>query len=165
MRRPENIDARRRQERAYALFIAGLTYQQIADSPDDKRPGKPLYGDRGAAHKAVKAAMERHVGADEVEEMRQVEALRLDALQRAHWAKAMQGVGWDTDRVLQIMDQRARLFGLRKPERKQIEVITSDTVQAAIDELTRQIAEGDAAEQALAAQIDGIFTEDGDVTR
>jgi hypothetical protein len=165
MRRPENIDARRRQERAYALFIAGLTYQQIADSPDDKRPGKSLYSDRGAAHKAVKAAMERHVGADEVEEMRQTEGLRLDALQRAHWAKAMQGVGWDTDRVLAIMEQRARLFGLRKPERKQIEVVTRDTVQAAIDELTRQIAEGEAAEAALGAQIDGIFTEDGDLAR
>jgi hypothetical protein len=148
-RRPENQDNIRRQERAYALFMAGMTFEQIAASVDPGRPGEKLYANRGSAYKAVQAAIERHTGFAEVEEMRQVENLRLDALQRAHWAKAMQGKGFDTDRVLAIMDQRARLNGLRAPERKQVEVLTTDTVQAAIDELTRQIAEEDALAAAM----------------
>jgi hypothetical protein len=160
-RRPENQDAMRRQERAYALFIGGATFPQIAASPDPERGGKPLYSDKGSAYKAVQRAIERHTGFDEVEEMRRVENLRLDALQRAHWAKALRGSGWDTDRVLAIMDQRARLNGLRAPERKQIEVLTTDTVQAAIDQLTREIAEEDAMTAALAADPDLLNT-DGD---
>jgi len=160
-RRPENQDAIRRQERAYALFIGGATFPQIAASADPERAGQTLYADKGAAYKAVQRAIERHVGFREVEEMRQVENLRLDALQRGHWAKALRGSGWDTDRVLAIMDQRARLNGLRAPERKQIEVLTVDTVQAAIDQLTREIAEEDALVAGLAVD-DGALTADGD---
>lgn len=161
-RRPENIDAMRRQERAFALYMAGMTYQQIADSKDPGRPGETLYaGNKGSAHRAVQTAIERHTGFDQVEQMRQIEGLRYDALQRAHWAKAMNGSGWDTDRILRIMEQRARLFGLNAPTRNQIEVLTNDTVQAAIDQLTREIAE----EDALAASLShdpGLLDTNGD---
>lgn len=150
-RRPENIDATRRQERAYALFIAGLSYQAIAESPDPGRPGERLYSNKGAAHKAVAAAMARHSGLVDVEEMRRVEGLRIDALQRAHWGKALQGDSWATLRIKELMEHRAKLFGLYQPVRTQIEVLTTDTVQAAIDQLTREIA----AEDALNGALDG----------
>lgn len=161
-RRPENIDGMRRQERAYALFIAGMTYPQIAESPDPGRPGETLYAERGAAHRAVKAAIERHSGMIDVEQMRTVEGLRIDALQRAHWTKAMQGDSWSTLRIKELMEMRHRLFGLNAPVRSQIEVLTTDTVQAAIDKLTREIAEEDANR----ALLDGVtaeqLTEHGD---
>lgn len=146
---PGRLEARRKQEVAYRLFIAGASYAQIADSDDPRNPGVKLYNDRSAARKAVQAAIERHTSYDESEQMRKTEGLRLDALMRAHWAAAMKGQRLDTDRVLAIIEARCRLFGLNKPERKQVEVITRDTVQAAIDELTREIAAAEALDGAL----------------
>lgn len=161
-RRPENIDAARRQERAYALFIAGMTYAQIADTLDPGRPGQKLYSDKGAAYRAVQRAIERHTGADDVEEMRRVENLRIDALQRAHWTKAMQGDSWATLRIKELMEMRHRLNGLNAPSRSQIEVLTSDTVQAAIDQLNREIAEHDAALAMLDPPSDALHPSTGD---
>jgi hypothetical protein len=48
-------------------------------------------------------------------ELRTLEGERLDRLQRAIWADAIAGNVGKIDRVLKIMDQRARLFGLYAP--------------------------------------------------
>ena len=50
------------------------------------------------------------------------------------WDKAMGGDGWAVDRVLAIMDQRARYIGLYAPLQERITVITEETVDAAIAE-------------------------------
>ena len=59
---------------------------------------------------------------------------KLEALERAMWDKAMEGNGWAVDRVLAIMDQRARYIGLYAPLQERITVITEETVDAAIAE-------------------------------
>ena len=44
------------------------------------------------------------------------------ALIGAHWTKAMEGKGFDTDRVLQAMSQQAKLLGLEQPAKQQIDL-------------------------------------------
>jgi hypothetical protein len=146
-RRPENIDAQRRQERAFGLYIAGLTYQQIADTPDPARPGQTLYTNKGSACRAVQSAIKRHTQYSDIEEQRRVENIRIDALQRAHWSKAMQGDSWSTLRIKELMELRMKLNGTAAPTRMQVDVLTGDTVQHAIDQLLTQMAD----EEALAA--------------
>lgn len=144
LRREENRDALRRQELAYRLFIAGASYYAIAKASDPERPGELLYTNKGSAYHAVQSAIERHSGFYDTEEMRAVEAQRIDSLQRALWSKAMQGDSWAVLRIRELMEHRAKLFGLFAPVRQQVEVITTDTVQEAIDQLTRELAANDA---------------------
>lgn len=47
---------------------------------------------------------------------------RYEALIAAHWDKALQGKGFDTDRVLAAMSQQSKLLGLDRPTKQQIEV-------------------------------------------
>ena len=47
-----------------------------------------------------------------VEMLLQLELDRLDALMRAYWDAALAGDGEAADRVLRIMDRRARYLGL-----------------------------------------------------
>jgi hypothetical protein len=147
-RRPQVLDHRRRQELALQLFIAGASHQKIADSPDPARPGQKLYSSSGAAWKAVQTAIDRHTGKMDTEQILQVELMRLDALQRAQWPKAMQGDSWACLRCRELMEHRARLLGLFKPLRAQVEVLTGDTVDAAIAKLERDMAALDAVEAA-----------------
>lgn len=147
--RPENIDNMRRQERAYALFMGSMTFQQIADSPDPGRPGEPLYANKGSAYKAVHAAIQRHTGFIDVEMMRQAEYQRLDGIRRALAPKAMRGDQWSALRYREISETIHKLFGLNAPVRSTIEVLTTDTVQLAIDQLNREIAQQDAVDAVL----------------
>ena len=47
---------------------------------------------------------------------------RYESLIGAHWEKAMQGKGFDTDRVLKAMDQQADLLGLKQPAKQHVEM-------------------------------------------
>jgi hypothetical protein len=154
LRRDENREALRRQELAYRLFIAGASYEAIANTPDPNHPGQTLYAGRSGARKGVISAIERHSGFYDTEEMRKVEAMRIDALQRALWPKALGGDSWAVLRVKELMEHRAKLFGLFAPVRQQMEVITTDAVQQAIDQLLREMAANDPA--------DGVLGPDGE---
>lgn len=144
LRRPENLDALRRQELAYRLFIAGASYAAIARTADPERPGETLYAHKGSAFHAVQSAVERHSGFVDTEAMRQVESQRIDALQRALWPKALNGDSWAVLRIKELMERRSKLFGLDAPVRQQVEVITTDLVSEAIQQLTEEIARNDA---------------------
>lgn len=138
--RPENIDAQRRQELAYQLLIAGVTsFQKIADASDPGRPGHKLYADRGAAHKAVKSAIARHIGFEETEELRQVTLMRLDAAMRAIWPNVLRGDSWAHQRFNEHMQLHAKIAGTLAPMTQRIEVLTTDVVDQAILELTEKI--------------------------
>ncbi len=95
-----------RAQKAVDLRLAGLTYAAIAESLD--------YADESGPRKAVNNLLTK-VEHESVAEMRKVEGLRLDRLQRAVWVNA---VGGDVDAIktaLQITDRRTRLFGLNAP--------------------------------------------------
>ena len=111
-RRQDAALAKWRQAKAVELAQAGHDYDSIA-----REVG---YANRGTAWRTVQTALRERV-AEGVEEYRRVELERLDALHRAHWARALSGDLTAAHVVLRIIDQRIRLLGL---------VHTSDDAQA-----------------------------------
>jgi hypothetical protein len=93
-----------RDRQAAALRIAGLTYQQIAD-----RLG---YAGASGAYKAAERALFGEQVSETVDNLRQLEGARLDDLLVGLWVAARAGNVGAIDRVLKIMERRARLFGL-----------------------------------------------------
>lgn len=86
------------------LRRAGLTFDAIAR--EVKIPGG-----RSDAHKIYKRALTRTL-VEPAAEIRQLEADRLDRLQVAVWSKALRGDLGAFDRVIKVMERRARLLGL-----------------------------------------------------
>ena len=70
-----------------------------------------------SAHRAVKRALERLNGeiGESVTDVRRMELERLDAMLGALWPKAERGNLTAVDRVLHIMERRAKLLGLDTP--------------------------------------------------
>lgn len=92
-----------RKARSVELRLAGLEYADIA-----REVG---YSNKGTAWRAVNTALRERVDSS-VEEYRQTELARLDALQSACWDKAMEGDIASATLVLKVMAQRSRLLGL-----------------------------------------------------
>lgn len=91
-----------RENHALELRRAGASYTAI---------GEQLGLDRSNAYKIVKRAIGR-VHQEPATEIRQLEADRLDRLQLSQWQRALGGDGRALDRVLRIMERRAKLLGL-----------------------------------------------------
>ena len=93
---------------AISLRREGQSFSQI---------GQTLGITKQSAHHLVKTALDRL--ADETREItaqwRALEADRLDCLQVAAWDKAIEGNLPAIDRVLKIMERRAKLLGLDQP--------------------------------------------------
>lgn len=105
-----DINAAQRASLALKLRSSKLSYEQIA-----RQCG---YADRGAAHKAVQREMSRVV-VENVEELRREELATLDQLQTECMTLALDRKNtWRlqaVDRVLALMERRARLMGLDIP--------------------------------------------------
>lgn len=108
---PSTPEQRDRQRQAYALHLAGLSYQEISDHKGVD--GKPLYADSSGAYRGVKAYMDRLGQGDVVAEQRFIEMQRFDALQRAVWRKALGGDIQAAKLALQVMQARQRMLGLQ----------------------------------------------------
>jgi hypothetical protein len=67
----------------------------------------------------------RDIPREEADELRSLERDRLDALQQAVWADAMRGDTKAVDRVLAIMDRRARYLGLYDAQAEGLERVGS----------------------------------------
>lgn len=100
--RPEMIDKAQRREKAIQLRLAGATFDQIAEQCG--------FTDRSSAYAAVRRGVQR-IGREQAEELFDVDNARLDRLLMAVWPKAMQGDLAAVDRVLAIMQRRARMLG------------------------------------------------------
>lgn len=95
--------AQHKKARAVELLLEGRSYDDIAH-----RVG---YAHRGSAHRAVRQALEqRQVAA--VDQLRQQEVGRLDALQALLWPLAEAGDVHAAASVVRIVEQRVRLRGL-----------------------------------------------------
>ncbi len=97
-----NTRTNSRRQQALELRLAGAPYRLIADRLGVSLP---------VAWKHTQAALQQ-APHEPVQELRQIELARLDRLQTAHWPQALGGSADATDRVLKIMDRRARLLGL-----------------------------------------------------
>lgn len=94
--------------RALQLRKAGLSYEVI---------GRQLGYTKQHAYQLVKTALERTrtLCVEASDNLRQLESERLDALMASLWGTASRGDTAAIDRVLRIMERRARLFGLDAP--------------------------------------------------
>ena len=92
-----------RKARAVELRIAGMNYDAIA-----RELG---LANRGTAWRLVNQAMKERV-VERVDEHRELELQRLDALQAAFWGNALAGDPKAATIVLKVIDMRIRLLGL-----------------------------------------------------
>ena len=102
------------QRQALELRRAGLGYHAI---------GAKLGLGKSQAHRLVTAALAEarvQVTAN-ADDLRSEEVSRLDAMLTGLWPSARNGAVASIDRVVKIMERRARLLGLDAPERKQLE--------------------------------------------
>lgn len=110
----QQISAVERQRQALELRKRGMSYNDIATTLGYKGPS--------GAHQAVAHALTKTLR-EEADGLREMEAERLDALLNAVWDKAMRGNKDAVDRVIRIMERRARLLGL---DAQATAAITSD---------------------------------------
>lgn len=101
-RRVPKIERATRRQEAITLRRAGIRVDQIAQ--------------RFRVHESTIYAWCREairdIPREEADELRLMELDRLDALQQAAWTEAMRGDPRAIDRVLAVMDRRARYLGL-----------------------------------------------------
>jgi hypothetical protein len=105
------IDARLRDAKVFELRIQGFTFEQIAQEAGFSGPSGAWQ-----AYQRVKGQMVF----EPIDELRQLELMRLDAVQHALWDRAINGDLPAVNCVLKIMDLRAKLFGLYKPEKFEV---------------------------------------------
>jgi len=103
---PRRIQAKERQRQALELRKAGATYEDIAS--------KLRYASATGAHKAVVRAMQAIIE-EPAQEVRKIEIERLDRMLLSVWGQVRDGNLGAIDRVLRIMERRARLLGLDAP--------------------------------------------------
>lgn len=101
--------AAEKRKKALELRRAGWEYQDIADEVG--------YANKGGAYKAVQQGI-RDITREPAEELVTLELSRLDDMLAGMYERARDGDLWAVDRVLKIMEQRAKFLNLydRKPE-------------------------------------------------
>ena len=104
----KKISATERRRRALELRAAGATFEAIANALGYSRAG---------AYKAVTKAL-RDTLQEPADEVRRLELRRLDAVLGPAYTAARGGDLQALDRVLKVMERRARLLGLDLPAPK-----------------------------------------------
>jgi hypothetical protein len=104
------VRAHDRHLQALELRKAGATYQMIADQLG--------YAQAKGAYKAVASALKATLK-EPAEELRTLEAERLDAALLAIWRRVTKGDDKAIGRLLGIMKRRMELFGLAAPRRQE----------------------------------------------
>lgn len=102
----QKIAAFDKQRQALELRKRGMSYADIA--------GQVGYRSASGAHQAVQRALQKTIH-EAAADLREIEVERLDALQDAVWDRAMEGDKDAVDRVLRVMERRAKLLGLDSP--------------------------------------------------
>jgi hypothetical protein len=106
-----DLDFKKRDARVYELRIQGHTFDQIA--------GEVGYSGPSGAWQAYQRIKSESIF-ESVDEARQLELMRLDEMQLAVWENAINGDLPSANCVLKIMDRRAKLLGLDKPEKIEV---------------------------------------------
>ena len=123
---PERVRAAEMRAEAVKLRKMGLSYPQIAE-----RLG---YNSRQAAHQAVTTALRdiREETADDADDLRTLEAERLDQLWQIAFTEAVSNRSMRAiDTLMRIQERRAKLFGLDKSDERM-----ADAIQASAEAAT-----------------------------
>ena len=99
-----------RRAQAFDLRMEGYSFRDI---------GRKLGISHTAAHKHVQKGLEdlARTSEDKAKMLILMEASRLDRLQQGCWDAATKGDLYAIDRVLKLMERRAKLFGLDAPNK------------------------------------------------
>lgn len=153
----KSLETAKRDGEAAQLRAEGKTYDQIAEALN--------FSDRSLARRAVERALAATVR-EPADELRQLELIRLDAL----WVEAVKVMTTEhitvnngrvieidgvplkddgptlsaIDRLLKIMERRAKLVGLDSPAK--VEVMTLDALDREIEKLTAELGGAEADE-------------------
>ena len=119
------LELQHRKKEALQLRLEGKTYTEIAE-----HMGKSV----STVHGYVTGSL-AEVTKEDAQQLRDVEAARLDALQHAIWDKAIDGDLSAIDRVIKIIDRRARLLGLDAPQQVAVNNGMDVDIDAAVDKL------------------------------
>lgn len=144
-RTASKIEVAEREAKALRLRLSGLTYREIGQQLDG-------ISDSRACH-IITRALARYVQPP-AEELRALELARLDALQNALWAKAVDDHEPEAVRaLLRVMQRRASLLGLDRIEfvHKHEEVGTDERA-ATLAEALRAYQQGIADAEARRAE-------------
>jgi len=109
--------AGRRRVRALQLVSEGLTYQQVADELG--------YANKGTVHHLVQQELGAQL-VESVDELRQTEVARLNALQVVLWDRAMSGDLQAAKLVVGIIMARCRVSGLLSTTSPQVKRASSN---------------------------------------
>lgn len=105
------VKHREMARRALEMRIAGHTYDAIAAAIG--------YSDKSHAHRAVQNLQKKRIAAT-VDEMRELENARLDALQAAIWDTATAADLAAIEQVRRLMERRAKMNGLDAPTKQEV---------------------------------------------
>lgn len=106
----KRVNAHERKLRALEMRKARATYAQIATAL-----GVP----RSTAWKLVQSALKDTLQ-EPADDVRKLELETLDRLQFALWQQATNGNHGAVDRVLRVMERRAKLLGLDAPRKQEL---------------------------------------------
>ena len=109
--REQQVKAYERQKEALSLRLVGLSYDAIAERLE--------FANRSGAFRAVQAALKKTLQ-EPADELRTLELERLDSMLLPMMAQAKKGNQGAVDRVLRIMERRAKLLGLDAPTKQEI---------------------------------------------
>jgi hypothetical protein len=123
-------EIKQRDSKVFELRIQGFTFEQIAVQVGFSGPS--------GAWQAYQRIRSEFIF-ESVEEARQLELMRLDEMQFAVWDRAINGDLPALSCVLKIMDRRAKLLGLDKPEK--MEVDRWDYNSADLDQEVKRIVD------------------------
>jgi preprotein translocase subunit SecD len=157
--RPENkIDTKRRRKLVLRLRKEGLLYREIAGRIREQFSADELPNGYDAAYvgKDLRRALQ-NVESDletEAQDMLRMELRRLNELQAAMWSKAMQGEESAVDRILNVMQRRAKYLGLDEPDEIRAEIGGGLDVSVLLDALEEYPEARQAAAEALSASDD-----------
>lgn len=116
---PRRAQAADKRRQALELRLEGATFEQIAEQIG--------YRNRSTAYRAVTSAIQ-NVGHEQAEQLRDLDLTRLDKLMTAVWPKALQGDMHAVDRVLKIVERRAKMLGYDQANVVSINSMRADTV-------------------------------------
>lgn len=145
---PSKVPNGIRAQMAFELRKAGASYELIAE--------KLGYASAKSAENSIRSTLNRKYKPEDVEEVVSMELARLDALQLVAWRRAKEGDLSAIDRILKIMERRAKYLGLDVKEQVSDGNVTNNTaifIGGTEEEYVEQLKQ--AREQAVKKMLPG----------
>jgi len=150
--RVENSEQQARRIEALTYRLAGYSYEQIS---------KQMHQSINHVKRLIDNSLQNGENRA-VEQLRELENLRLDRLQAAHWAKALEGDDKATSQVLKISQQRSRINGLYAPTKIEMAVGIKQEMEIALRDLETLMGQTQQEMVVLAENSQGELEEDTD---